>query len=117
MVAGLLRQPRARRGRPPSDPPGGTTDLYKEIQRLEKELSEARSLIAILRELPAHRDARESSGESSDGRERARETVEPRREAGARARVDRRQARRAPKALGALSVPREDASKLGAGAS
>lgn len=66
MVAGLLRQPRARRGRAPASPAeADARTLSKRIAGLEKDLSEARSLIAILRELPAHREARER--ESGDG--------------------------------------------------
>jgi hypothetical protein len=98
MVAGLLRQPRARRGRPPQggEPSPGAESLRKEIARLTDELSGAKSLIAILRELPAHREARATPGESPDGRtSRDGTAVAGRAEGADRPKVARRRARRA----------------------
>ena len=89
MVAGLLRQPKARAGRravattPPEEDPRW---LKRRIEGLESELSGARSLIAILRDLPAHREASAPTTESRDASHRTGARAAPlgRRESGSR---------------------------------
>ena len=56
--AGLLKQPRARRGAlgaalPPEEDP---MHLKKRVEQLERELKLAEDLIAVLRELPGNKD-------------------------------------------------------------
>lgn len=89
MVAGLLRQPQARRGRPRAEATPPEEDprwLRRRIEGLESELSGARSLIAILRDLPAHREAATPTTEPRDARRPAgaREAAPARREKASR---------------------------------
>jgi hypothetical protein len=60
MLAGVLKQPRARRGAgvvglPPEDDP---MELKKELEQVKRELKLAEELIVVLRELPGHREQR-----------------------------------------------------------
>jgi len=79
MVAGLLKQPRARRGaeRGPDEP----TALRKRLAQLERETQARDSLIALLRELPAHRGTAREEGAGGKhaprGRRRKRTGTEP----------------------------------------
>jgi hypothetical protein len=69
MVAGCLKQPQARRGRP-AMAPGPEEDLRtlrRRVLELEKDLAGARSLISILRELPAHQGVRAEAPEKGHG--------------------------------------------------
>jgi hypothetical protein len=126
MVAGCLRQPRARRGRPPTiETEEGAAALRQKVRTLETELSQARTLIEILKQLPGHREApsdaappnpttTDASGrEPPDGRETPR--LPPRRQ-GRRGRAPRQpsnasavegqvSARRAGAALGPTAAP------------
>ena len=54
LVAGLLKQPRFRRGRPPAgeEVEEGASALRKRIVSLERELESARRLIGLLKDLP-----------------------------------------------------------------
>lgn len=68
MLAGLLSQPRRRRAMtsPPVPPEEDPVKLRKRIEQLESELKLADDLIALLRELPGHREAeREPGGRSA----------------------------------------------------
>jgi hypothetical protein len=68
MVAGCLRQPRAKRGRPRClEPTASFGASTKRIEDLERELSAAKSLIAILRELPGNRAASAGAEKSRGG--------------------------------------------------
>ncbi len=61
MVAGLLVQPKARVRRPGAGllvPEEDVRVLKKRVSLLEGELEETRGLVALLREMPAHRDGR-----------------------------------------------------------
>src|SRR5262245_63594952 len=74
LVAGCLKQPRARRGRPPSgEPPEeGASALRKRIASLERELDGARRLIGLLKELPAPRAPGAPGAERADAGTRGR---------------------------------------------
>jgi hypothetical protein len=84
MVAGLLKQPRSRRGaeRGPDEP----TALRKRLSQLEREAQAKDSLIALLRELPAHRETprEEGAGSKRHARGRRRTTGRAGTNAGAR---------------------------------
>jgi hypothetical protein len=59
MVAGLLKQPRRRKGaQMPLDPENDPKVLRKQVERLKRELKLATDVIALLREMPAHREAK-----------------------------------------------------------
>src|SRR5262245_35424000 len=86
LVAGCLKQPRARRGRPPAgEPPEeGASALRKRIASLERELDGARRLIGLLKDLPVPRPPGPPAGaERGDARTRGR-----RRAGGARPAAD-----------------------------
>jgi hypothetical protein len=75
MVAGLLRQPRARRVRPgtAATDEEDVASLRRRLQKAEQELDGARRLIGILRDLPANREEKDGVGtarsaRASDGR-------------------------------------------------
>ena len=61
MLAGLVTQPRHRGRVAMADPEQDPKALKKRIAQLEKELSVATDLIAILREMPTHRAAEEAA--------------------------------------------------------
>jgi hypothetical protein len=78
MLAGLLKQPRMRRGAgaasllPPEEDP---VELRKRVVQLEQELKLAEELIAVLRELPGNRErdtARSRTGTSKPKRKARR---------------------------------------------
>ena len=58
MLAGLLKQPRRRRSMtsPPLPPEEDPVKLRKKVEQLQRELSLAEDLIALLRELPGNRE-------------------------------------------------------------
>src|SRR5262245_9254531 len=74
LVAGCLKQPRFRRGRPPAgEPPEeGASALRKRIASLERELDGSRRLIGLLKELPAPRAPGAPGAERADAGTRGR---------------------------------------------
>lgn len=74
MLAGLLKQPRARRGAgsqllPPEEDP---MNQKKRIEQLERELRMAEDLIALLREMPANREQLQTPAQKTRSKRRAR---------------------------------------------
>jgi hypothetical protein len=68
MLAGLLAQPRVRgRARTVLAPEEDPVTLRREVSLLRRELEGARGLIAILREMPAHREAATPAREAGHG--------------------------------------------------
>lgn len=60
LVAGLLKQPKARKGTKPVLPPEeDPVKLKKRIASLEKDLGMMKELVGLLREFPAHRNSEE----------------------------------------------------------
>lgn len=55
MVAGLLKQPRGRKGAVPMDPEEDPKVLRKRIRQLEADLDAAKRLIEVLKDLPENR--------------------------------------------------------------
>jgi hypothetical protein len=66
MVAGLLKQPRRKKGAlMPTDPQDDPKLLKRRIAQLERELKLAQDVIELLRDLPAHRATKDPPGKSS----------------------------------------------------
>lgn len=68
MVAGLLKQPKAQRGRPRAveeDPLGEKRELRAENADLQRRLRVAEDLIMLLREMPVHRGRKEETSPPS----------------------------------------------------
>jgi hypothetical protein len=75
MVAGLLKQPRARKGADPG--PDEPTALRKRLLQLERDAQAKDSLIALLRELPAHRETPREEGAGRPHAPRGRRRTAP----------------------------------------
>ena len=73
LVAGLLKQPKSRRGKdqptlPPEEDP---RLLKKQIVSLEKDLNMMKELVGLLKEFPAHREAKAGAeGEGERGKKK-----------------------------------------------
>src|SRR5262245_43783673 len=102
MVAGCLRQPRARRGRPSAcERTPRASHLERRIRGLEEDLSGARRLIEILKELPGNRER--TSGETGDAESPSRRAAT---DAPGDEHVDRRAAQAGPARRGQGGRPR-----------
>jgi hypothetical protein len=73
LVAGLLKQPKVRKGKnqpalPPDEDP---VKLKKKIATLEKDLGMMKELVGLLREFPAHREGKQATeGEGKSGKKK-----------------------------------------------
>lgn len=91
MVAGLLKQPRRKKGAlMPTDPQDDPKVLKKRIAQLERELKLAEDVIALLRDLPAQRETKDPPGTSAPKTARKKRPKTTRRAPGKKRRTKRR---------------------------
>jgi hypothetical protein len=74
LTAGLLKQPKMRKGKksaPPIDPAEDPEVLKKRIAELEKDLGMMKELVGLLKEFPAHREGKQKAeGDGKSGKKK-----------------------------------------------